>query len=74
MHLVLMIAADRVIHVKAFSDFDLAKSYANQLVTERSGASDAMPDWELGPYRTVFTSKGVSIMIEPCNEPEMETV
>lgn len=70
MYLVLMVAADRVIYVKAFRSWDLATFHADELVMDHRGVTNEMPDWEAGPYRTVFTHKGVSIMIEPCDEPE----
>lgn len=72
MYLVLMVAADRVIHAKAFSNWDQATIHADQLVMDQRGITNEMPDWESpGPYRTVFTHKGVNIMIEPCDEPEL---
>ena len=71
MHLVLMVTGDRVIHVKAFRNFDLATFHADALVMDQIGVNNEMPDWEDGPYRTVFTApNGISIMIEPCDEPE----
>ena len=71
MHLVLMVTGDRVIHVKAFRNFDLATFHAGALVMDQIGVNNDMPDWEDGPYRTVFTApNGISIMIEPCDEPE----
>lgn len=71
MHLVLMISGDRVIHVKAFRNFDLATFHADSLVMDQIGVNNEMPDWENSDYRTVFTApNGISIMIEPCDEPE----
>lgn len=71
MHLVLMVQHDRVLHVKAFRNFDLATFYADNLVMDQIGVTNEMPDWEDGDYRNVFTANnGVSIMIEPCDKPE----
>jgi hypothetical protein len=71
MHLVLMVQHDRVIHVKAFRNFDLATYYADSLVIDQRGVTNDMPDWEDSDYRNVFTApNGISIMIEPCDEPE----
>ena len=71
MHLVLMIQHDRVLHVKAFRNFDLATFYADTLVMDQVGVTNEMPDWEDGDYRNVFTANnGISIMIEPCEPPE----
>jgi hypothetical protein len=71
MHLVLMVCGDRVIHVKAFRNFDLATFHADSLVMDQIGVNNEMPDWENSDYRTVFTApNGISIMIEPCDEPE----
>lgn len=70
MYLVMMVESDRVIYVKAFRNWDLATFHADELVMNQRGVTNEMPDWENGPYRNVFTHNGVSIMIEPCNEPE----
>jgi hypothetical protein len=71
MHLVLMVEYDRVIHVKAFRNFDLATMYADCLVMDQRGVTNEMPDWEDNENRNVFTApNGISIMIEPCDEPE----
>lgn len=71
MHLVLMVVGDRVIHVKAFRNFDLATFHADALVMDQIGVNNEMPDWENTEYRTVFTApNGISIMIEPCDPPE----
>jgi hypothetical protein len=71
MYLVLMVQHDRVIHVKAFRSFDLATFHADALVMDQIGVGNNMPDWEDSDYRNVFTSpNGISIMIEPCDEPE----
>jgi hypothetical protein len=38
----------------------------------QNGVSNCLPDWEDSDYRNVFTANnGISIMIEPCDEPEM---
>lgn len=70
MYLVLMVSGDRVIHVKAFRDFDLATFHADALVMDQVGVSNEMPNWEDNEYRNVFTANGISIMIEPCDKPE----
>ena len=71
MYLVLMVSGDRVIHVKAFRNFFLAEVHADNLVMDQTGVTNDMPDWENSEYRTVFTApNGISIMIEPCDEPE----
>lgn len=71
MYLVLMIQHDRVIHVQSFRNFDQASFHADSLVMDQRGVTNDMPDWENSEYRTVFTSRdGISIMIEPCNDPE----
>lgn len=72
MYLVLMVRHDRVISVKAFRNFDLATFHADNLVMSQNGVSNDMPDWEDSDFRNVFTAhNGISIMIEPCDEPEM---
>lgn len=71
MYLVLMVSGDRVIHVKAFRNFDVATLHADVLVMDQIGFNKEIPNWEEGPYRNVFTApNGISIMIEPCDEPE----
>jgi hypothetical protein len=38
---------------------------------DQIGVGNDMPDWEDSDYRNVFTApNGISIMIEPCDEPE----
>ena len=72
MYLVLMVQHNRVIHVKAFRNFDLATFHADNLVMSQNGVGNCLPDWEDSDYRNVFTANnGISIMIEPCDEPEM---
>ena len=72
MYLVLMVQHDRVVSVKAFRNFDLATYYADSLVMDQNGVTNEMPDWEDNEYRNVFTANnGISIIIEPCDEPEM---
>lgn len=71
MYLVLMIVGDRVIHVKAFRNFDLATFHADSLVMDQIGVNNIMPDWEEGECRNAVTvPNGISILIEPCDEPE----
>jgi hypothetical protein len=71
MHLVLMVQHNRVIHVKAFRNFDLATYYADSLVIDQTGVTNDLPDWEDNDYRNVFEApNGVAIMIEPCAKPE----
>lgn len=70
MYLVMMVVADRVIHVKAFHNWDQATFHADNLVMDQRGVTNDMPDWESGDYRNVFTApNGISIVIEPCEEP-----
>jgi hypothetical protein len=71
MYLVLMVQHNRVIHVKAFRNFDLATYYADSLVIDQIGMTNELPDWEDNDYRNVFEApNGVVIMIEPCAKPE----
>jgi hypothetical protein len=71
MYLVLMVQHNRVLHVRAFRNFDLATFHADGLVIDQIGASNEMPDWEDSDYRNVFEApNGVAIMIEPCDRPE----
>lgn len=69
MFLVLMVSGDRVIHVKAFKNFDKAAVHADEIVMDQRGVTNEMPNWENSDYRTVFTTpNGISVMIEPCEE------
>jgi hypothetical protein len=73
MYLVLMISNNRVIHAKAFTQWDEAVPHADDLVMNMGGVSNDMPDWENGDYRTVYEhSNGTTVTIETLDNPAPE--
>lgn len=72
MYLVMTVQHNRVTSVKAFDQWFDATKYADTVaIGINRGLSKEMLAWENDEYRNVFTApNGVSIMIEPCDEPE----
>lgn len=74
MYLVLMVQHNRVISVKAFSDWYRATLHADKLAIQLNrGLSVQATEWENNDYRNVLEINGVALMIEPCDEPENVT-
>jgi len=70
MYLVMMISNNRPCLVKAFSQWDDAVTYADNVVMDLNGITNDLPDWENGDYRTVYEHfDGMTVTIETVDEP-----
>lgn len=69
MYLVLMVQYNRVKLVKAFSDFNEAASYADDMVMDLFGVG-RVGTWARDDSRNVYEKNGKAVIVEPCIMPD----